>query len=367
VKKLTKDNLNTQEFWEDEAKKGYLEKYFNSYLSEGYLKAILKEITTEDKVLDVACGSGVLTKYLGNVDGCDFSEYSIKWVHKKLGLKTFHCDLNNKIPVKKDSYDILVATEVLEHLDNPKKVIKEMARVAKRKIIVSVPYDNGGVQSEEHKWLFTPKDIVELLEPYGKYTVMVEDEMSRIIGVVDLPQEYIVDADDFCESNDGMNALMFIKGHLPNFKINLFTIPGLCSQEFLDKIKKLDWIDMIPHGLVHTTPRECEKWTYDESMTYLDVIEPLGLEKGFKAPGWQISDGMYKALLERGYWVADKDYNDKRRPKMKSYLIDDRNKLHFHIGHMGGHNTNEISEFANEIIKLNGSFKFIKDERNIQN
>jgi len=76
---------------------------------------------------------------------------------------------------------------------------------------------------------------------------------------------------------------------------------------------------------------------------------------------------MYKALLERGYWVADKDYNDKRRPKMKSYLIDDRNKLHFHIGHMGGHNTNEISEFANEIIKLNGSFKFIKDERNIQN
>lgn len=149
-----------------------------------------------------------------------------------------------------------------------------MARVAKRKIIVSVPHDNGKPQSEEHKWLFTPDDIVEFLKPYGKYTVMIETEMSRIIGIVDLPQEYIVDADDFCESNDGMETLMFIKSKVPNFKINLFTIPGLCSKEFLNKIKKLDWIDMIPHGWIHPTPIEAQKWTYDESIEYLDRIAP---------------------------------------------------------------------------------------------
>lgn len=363
MKKLTPNNLNTQEFWEGEAKKGYLKDYINSPLSVNFVETIRKYISEDDTVLDVACGSGVLTKYLGyakKVDGCDFSNEAVKWVNEQLGIDTFWCDLNQGIKKEDNSYDVLLATEVLEHLDNPEEAIKEMARVAKRRIIVSVPYDNGKEQSEEHKWLFSVKDIANLLEPYGKYTVMVETVMDRIIGVVDLPQEYIIDADDFCESNDGLQALMFIKSKVPNFKINLFTIPGLCSKEWIEEIKKLDWIDMIPHGWTHPTPLEALKWTYNESIEYLDRIEPLGLTKGFKAPGWQISDGMYQALLEKGYWVADKDYNNDRRPKeLKTYLLDDRNKLHYHIGHLGGRNDNEISEFVNDLINLQGDFKFI--------
>jgi len=370
VKKLTQNNLNTQKFWEDEAKKGYLESYHNSHLSMGYLKAILGEIDPQDTILDVACGSGVLTKYLngsGKAEGCDFSKESVKFVNDKLGIKTFHCDLNKDIPKEDESYDVLVATELLEHLTDPKKTVKDMVRVAKRKVIVSVPYDNGKPQSEEHKWLFTPKDIAEMLKPYGKYTVMVETEMDRIIGIVEKPQTYIVDADDFCEENNGLETLEYIKSKVPNFKISLFTIPGLCSKEFLDKIKKLDWIDMIPHGMKHQTPLEALKWTYDESIQYLKAIEPLNLTRGFKAPGWQISDGMYIALKEKGYWVADQPYNNNRRPEMKTYLLDGRNKKHYHIGHMGGHNINEISDFVEELVNLKGEFKFIKDVRAIQN
>lgn len=173
---------------------------------------------------------------------------------------------------------------------------------------------------------------------------------------------YLVDADDFCESNSGLMNLMFIKSHNPDFKINLFTIPGLCSKEFIKTIKDLDWIDMIPHGWEHPTPLEAQNWTYKESLEYLDRIEPLGLTKGFKAPGWQISDGMYQALLERGYWVADQAYNNDRRPKeLKAYILDSPNKLHFHIGHMGGYNDNEIGKSMSDLIKLEGEFKFIKD------
>lgn len=368
MKQLTENNLNTREFWEGEAKKGYLANYINSPLSAPYVETIRKHITEADTVLDVACGSGVLTKYLGyakKVDGCDFSQDSVDWVHDQLGIDTFHCDLDLPIPKPDKAYDVLLATEVLEHLTDPEAVMKELVRVARRKVIISVPYDNGKPQSEEHKWLFSPKDIANIMKPYGKYTVMVETMMDRIIAVLDLPQVYTVDADDFCESNTGINELMFIKSHVPDFKITLFTVPGLCSKEFLEEIKKLDWIDMVPHGWLHPTPVECLSWTYEESIAYLDRIESLGLTKGFKAPGWQISDGMYRALVERGYWVADKDYNNERRPKeLQAYLLDDRNKLHFHIGHMGGHNDNAIADFMDDIIKLNGTFSFIKDTWN---
>lgn len=173
---------------------------------------------------------------------------------------------------------------------------------------------------------------------------------------------YICDFDDFCQGNDQLRILKQIKQEIPNFKATLFTIPGRCSDSWFSEMKKLNWIDMVPHGFLHPTPRECEDWDYAQSKHYLKSIEQFGLTKGFKAPGWQISDGMYQALLEEGYWVADQAYNNDRRPKeLKAYILDSGNKIHGHIGHLGGHNTNEIEYLLPHILSLKGEFLFIKD------
>lgn len=173
---------------------------------------------------------------------------------------------------------------------------------------------------------------------------------------------FIVDADDFCEGNDKLHILKQIKNEIPNFKISLFMIPGRSSVEWIEEMKKLDWIDMIPHGWLHPDSRECEHWDYSRSKMYLQEIAHLGLTKGFKAPGWQISDGMYQALLEEGYWVADQNYNNERRPKgLRAYILDMNNQIHGHIGHLGGHNANEIEYLLPHILSLRGEFLFIKD------
>lgn len=166
----------------------------------------------------------------------------------------------------------------------------------------------------------------------------------------------ICDADDFHENNTGFDNLFRIKNERKDFKITLFAIPGLCSTLFIDSVKKFDWIELCPHGWMHPSPRECESWTYDESIDYLKKIEPLGWRKIFKAPGWQISDGMYKALLEFGYAVADQKYNDFRRPKELKIFYPPLH--HYHIGHMGGHNRNEIGGFVNTIIQEEKTFSF---------
>src|SRR5207244_1624712 len=164
-------------------------------------------------------------------------------------------------------------------------------------------------------------------------------------------QPLVVDADDFHLGNSGLDLLFTIKGAIPGFKITLFTIVGKCSQSFLLRIKALDWIDLVPHGLYHETPLECEKWTYEQSRDYLASIEHLGLTRGCKAPGWQISDGMYKALLERDYWVADQRYNDHRRPKgLRAYLLQERDgttpswKRHYHVQNACGNGLQERLE-----------------------
>lgn len=172
-------------------------------------------------------------------------------------------------------------------------------------------------------------------------------------------QDIFFDADDFSEENTGWELLRYIKRHIPDFRANLFTVLGKCSDDFIKDIKKIDWIDMIPHGWMHETPLECKEWSYNQSIEYLDRIACYNITKGFKAPGWQISDGMYQALLEKDYWVADQSYNDHRRPKeLRAYIIDSPNKHHFHIQNVCG---NGIEERLFEILKLEGNFKFIKD------
>lgn len=171
--------------------------------------------------------------------------------------------------------------------------------------------------------------------------------------------EYIIDADDFSEDNQGWEFITKIKKAIPNFKITLFTIVGRCSLDFIKEIKEYDWIDMVPHGWMHDNPLECLRWNYKKSYNYLNDIDNFSLTHGFKAPGWQISDGMYKALLKKNYWVADQIYNNERRPKdLRTYLLDTPNKLHFHIQDVCG---NGLQESLSQILTLKGNFIFIKD------
>ena len=172
----------------------------------------------------------------------------------------------------------------------------------------------------------------------------------------------ILDLDDFCEDNNALDMLFQLRAAVPNFKVNLFTIPGRCTMEFLNEVRKLDWIDMIPHGYEHAHSRECQHWTYSESREYLEYVSYLGFTKGFKAPGWQISDGMYEALVEFDFWVADQAYNNERRPpELRAYILDQPWKIHGHIGHMGGHNANALELIYDSLLQLRGEFKFIKD------
>lgn len=179
----------------------------------------------------------------------------------------------------------------------------------------------------------------------------------------EVKEPIIVDLDDFCEGNTSAHLLFKLRLAIPDFKVTLFTIPGKCSLKFIKEWKDIPWVDMVPHGHFHPTSRECETWDFPKCDAYLRWLEHLEMTKGFKAPGWQISDAMYEALLLRGYFVADQTYNNDRRPVgLKTYLLDSDRKIHGHIGHLGGRNANELSLIYDEIMAHSGEeFGFVKD------
>lgn len=83
-------------------------------------------------VLDAGCGSGFLKNYL-NKD--IINSYIGLDIDGKIDIHGSVYDL----PFKNESFDIVTILEVLEHLEHPIAVLKEVVRVSKMRVIISVP------------------------------------------------------------------------------------------------------------------------------------------------------------------------------------------------------------------------------------
>ena len=96
-------------------------------------------------ILDIGCGEGFTLRRLKEhgigkkFTGIDSSREAIS-----LGKKE-NPDLNLKIgdiynlKFKDKSFDLVISTEVLEHLGDPKKALDELRRVSKKYLLLSVP------------------------------------------------------------------------------------------------------------------------------------------------------------------------------------------------------------------------------------
>lgn len=71
------------------------------------------------QVLDLGCRDGMLTEAFtaGNqVTGVDIDQKALALVQKRLDIETRWLDLNHEWPFQKESFDVVVACEILEHL-----------------------------------------------------------------------------------------------------------------------------------------------------------------------------------------------------------------------------------------------------------
>ncbi len=98
-------------------------------------------------VLDVGCGEGVLTARwaeqlgTGRVVGIDLEDAKLRreWALRPRPNLEFRAMTAESLPFDDGEFDLAAATEVLEHVPDPERTLSEMARVAGRHLLVSVP------------------------------------------------------------------------------------------------------------------------------------------------------------------------------------------------------------------------------------
>lgn len=150
---LDKRYDNFREWNEEMLKKFDLEHYHDNasfivrFIEGRRVKWILKflEARGDDRVLEVGCGAGdILNKVRASERvGVDISDYILEVGRKRYsGIRFVKGDASD-LPeeIKKDSYDKIFVSEVLEHVERPAKVFGQISEVAKDDsiIVVSIP------------------------------------------------------------------------------------------------------------------------------------------------------------------------------------------------------------------------------------
>ena len=103
-------------------------------------------------VLDVGCGDGYLChilkskKGIYNVTGIDISEKRIEMGKNLYKDCTFLAGDAYQIPFDDNSFDLVICSEAIEHLENPLRASKELERVARKYVLITVPNNESLVK-----------------------------------------------------------------------------------------------------------------------------------------------------------------------------------------------------------------------------
>jgi SAM-dependent methyltransferase len=155
-------------------------------------EATLEELfsaAAPESLLDVGCGEGVLThqwapRIAGRVVGTDLDDPLLheQWATRQAPNLEYMVLKAERMPFADGEFDVASAIEVLEHVPDPEHTVAEMARVARRWLLVSVPReplwrglnlargaylrDLGNTPGHLNHW--SKRSFVALLSRYGE-------------------------------------------------------------------------------------------------------------------------------------------------------------------------------------------------------
>jgi ubiquinone/menaquinone biosynthesis C-methylase UbiE len=117
-------------------------------LMAGFEKSLdeLWHMASPGSILDVGCGEGVLTsewaeRLEGRIVGIDLPDPKLEaeWQKRQRPNLEYRAEEATSLSFADNEFEMATAIEVLEHVPEPEATVAEMARVAQRWVLVSVP------------------------------------------------------------------------------------------------------------------------------------------------------------------------------------------------------------------------------------
>jgi SAM-dependent methyltransferase len=138
------------------------------------------------RVLDVGCGTGLMLGKLMamglNPIGADLHELSMQYCRKRGAKNLTRADVTH-LPFSDDSFDLILALDLIEHVEDDNGLLKEFRRVAApgAKVLITVP---------SHPFLWSEHD--DALMHYRRYQKAPFLRQLRDIGLKPIRYSYAI-------------------------------------------------------------------------------------------------------------------------------------------------------------------------------
>ena len=151
---MPKPSHSNQVYFEYLMRRSFLGDLYRRYVLYPRLNLHLK-----GKVLDVGCGIGDMLSYRKNTVGLDVNPLNVDFCQKR--QLEAHMMKPDVIPFKDETFDSVLLDNVLEHIEKPSLLFKEIRRVLKPDglVLIGVPGEIGYQSDDDHKVFYDEKKL----------------------------------------------------------------------------------------------------------------------------------------------------------------------------------------------------------------
>ena len=208
-------------------------------------KNLASSIPKNGSVLDVGCGNGIISLNLGKegytIHGIDMSEKSIENAKEKNPFSNVSFSAMDAETMRASGlrYDAIVCSEVLEHLNNPGSLLKQLFEILKDDgiLLVTVPNGKGPRESlvtkpflklrKKNNWAW--RSVLKLKKSLGYSGTTIQSDADNLDHIQFFTRKQLNDLS----------------------KENGFTIQTIGSSNFID--------DIFPISLLSTRSKTIQK------------------------------------------------------------------------------------------------------------
>lgn len=190
-------------YWKNKISAGVMDKppsSNNIFLLQEKLNKFKKYL--KGKCLDVGCGDGFITSELNKIIptiGLDISDIAIKKAKKNYSNINFLKGSVTNLPFKKDQFNCIFASELIEHIQDSEAMFNEFNRILKKNgnLIMTTPeltklknifialfyWDKYYHPANPHIRFYSKKALTEILKRFGFKLVHYEPD-GKFFGFV---------------------------------------------------------------------------------------------------------------------------------------------------------------------------------------
>jgi len=147
------------------------------------MNALIRDVKEGDAVIDMGAGIYGAVQFIaehrkelaGKLVAIDQSREAKKFVDALNLPIDYRIGDVERVGFRDESFDVVIGGEIIEHMEVPENLVKEMARLCKKggwmaisTVDTHCPEAIAHGDYPEHVFEFEPEDLIKMFEPYGE-------------------------------------------------------------------------------------------------------------------------------------------------------------------------------------------------------